>query len=181
MLPASVASLLHNFSVSFRILQDVIQKNSAVECRSFIRNVWVGHAETKYVHVEKSEDDRPLRICLDFELRQSSSKPPDELLNGKHDKERNCNIEFITKLLPDRYGTVTLLIRANFGIDIFCILKKMAKTVHIIFDDDAGKILMAGLNEQLSVFVNCDGPSVVIILVNVFYTEKLSFRKLIIL
>jgi len=62
-----------------------------------VRNVWVGHAIADHVHVTESE-----QVQLDFLINHTNSNPPLDLLNaGKSGKL--CSVEFLTKLLPDRY------------------------------------------------------------------------------
>ena len=77
--------------------QGELVKTPTVECKSFVRNVWVGHAVAQYVHVNESEE-----VCLEFEVRHLHTTPPDELIERKRRDARKCTVEFITKLLPDR-------------------------------------------------------------------------------
>ena len=84
--------------------QDTLVKSPTVECKSFVRNVWVGHAVAQYVHVNESGE-----ICLEFEVKHQHAPPPDELFGGGKHNARKCTVEFITKLLPDRWICVSLI------------------------------------------------------------------------
>jgi len=68
-----------------------------------VRNVWVGHAVAQYVHVTEAGD-----VQLEFLVQHTNSDPPQDLLEaGKTGSP--CTVEFLTKLLPDRYdGRVTV-------------------------------------------------------------------------
>ena len=77
--------------------QDALVKSPSEVCKSFVRNVWVGHAVAQFVHVNESEE-----VCLEFEVRHLHTTPPDELIGGGKRNTRKCTVEFITKLLPDR-------------------------------------------------------------------------------
>lgn len=86
-------------------LQNTVYQTPRVKCTSFVRNVWVGHAETMYVHLEESEGDdgeKRQTVCLEFAIRRCETPPPDELLQRRRSDQRLCTVEFITKLLPDR-------------------------------------------------------------------------------
>ena len=63
-----------------------------------VRNVWVGHAVAQYVHVNDSD-----QIQLDFLVQHANSEPPQVLLNAAK-TGKPCTVEFLSKLLPDRYG-----------------------------------------------------------------------------
>ena len=68
------------------------------KCTSMVRNVWVGHAVAEYVHVTEADE-----VQLKFLVQHTNSDPPQDLLNaGKTGKP--CTVEFLTKLLPDRYS-----------------------------------------------------------------------------
>jgi len=73
-----------------------------------VRNVWVGHAIAQYVHVSEAGE-----VHLDFLVQHTNSEPPQELLDaGK--TGRPCTVEFLTKLLPDRYDGTDM---SNSGLD----------------------------------------------------------------
>jgi len=62
-----------------------------------VRNVWVGHAVAEYVHVTESKE-----VQLKFLVQHANTDPPQDWLNaGKMGKL--CTVEFLTKMLPDRY------------------------------------------------------------------------------
>jgi len=63
-----------------------------------VRNIWVGHAVAEYVHVNEDKN-----VQLKFLVQHTNADPPQDLLNaGKTGKP--CTVEFLTKLLPDRYS-----------------------------------------------------------------------------
>ena len=73
-------------------------ESTTVKCTSMVRNVWVGHAIADRVHVTEAGD-----VELKFLVQHINSDPPQDLLDaGK--TGRPCTVEFLSKLLPDRYG-----------------------------------------------------------------------------
>lgn len=78
--------------------QNTVFESVTAECTSMVRNVWVGHAVAEYVHVNEDK-----KVQLKFLVQHANSDPPQDLLNaGKSGKP--CTVEFLTKLLPDRYS-----------------------------------------------------------------------------
>jgi len=77
--------------------QNTVHQSVTAKCTSMVRNVWVGHAVAEYVHVTESKE-----VQLKFLVQHANTDPPQDWLNaGKMGKL--CTVEFLTKMLPDRY------------------------------------------------------------------------------
>jgi len=78
--------------------QNTVFDSATVKCTSMVRNVWVCHAVADYVHVTEDKD-----VQLKFLIQHTNSDPPQDLLNAGM-TGKPCTVEFLTKLLPDRYN-----------------------------------------------------------------------------
>lgn len=84
--------------IRYHTNQDKVFQSKDILCTSFVRNIWAGHAIASSASV--SEDQEV--VVVKFRLEHFDFLPPKELLDtGKIGAK--CTVEFLTKLLPDRY------------------------------------------------------------------------------
>jgi len=53
-----------------------VHHSKEATCKSFVRNIWVGHAVALYVHVDEVKDDCEPDVHLKFYLKRFNIPPP---------------------------------------------------------------------------------------------------------